>query len=58
MMKLLPIPVSQEWKPIPERRGKAQAEIMKHFSLDPKAAAPTLWVQKGGSRSSAGSRFE
>lgn len=32
-----------------QKGGKAQAEIMKHFSLDPKAAAPTLWVQEGGS---------
>ena len=57
-MKLLPIPVSLEWKPIPERRGKAQVEIIKHISLDPETTPPTLWVQEGGSLSSAGPRFE
>lgn len=42
MMKLLPIPVSLEWKPILERRGKVQVEVIKHISLDPETTPSTL----------------
>ena len=42
MMKLLPIPVSLEWKPILERRGKVQAEVIKHISLDLETTPSTL----------------
>lgn len=42
MMKLLPIPVPLEWKPILERRGKVQAEVIKHISPDPETTPSTV----------------